>query len=125
MINNRTDMTVNLTNAVLGGILFLSPWLLGFSQETWAALNARLSGGIVVLLALLALIRTHDWEEWLNVMAGLWIAGAPWLLWFENVLSARWTHVIIGFCIVAMAAFELYRLYSERDDMISPRGRSR
>jgi hypothetical protein len=125
MVNNRTDMTVNLTNAVLGGILFLSPWLLGFSQETWAAVNARLSGGIVILLALLAVIWTHDWEEWLNVMAGLWIAGAPWLLWFENVLPARWTHVVIGFCIVAMAAFELYRFYSERDDMISPRGRPR
>lgn len=125
MVNNRTDMTINITNAVLGGILFLSPWLLGFSQEAWAALNARLSGGIVVLLALLAVVRTHDWEEWLNVMMGLWIAGAPWLLWFENVLSARWTHVVIGFCIVAIAAFELYRIYLEPDDMISRSGRPR
>jgi SPW repeat len=125
MINNRTDMIVNVTNAVLGAILFLSPWLLGYSQDTGAALNARLSGGIVILLALLAVIRTHDWEEWLNVIAGLWIAGAPWLFWFENVLSARWTHVIIGFCIVAIAAFELYRLYVERENMISRSGRLR
>lgn len=125
MISNRTDMTINITNAVLGAILFFSPWLLGYGQETSAALNARLSGGIVVLLALLAVIRAHDWEEWLNVIAGLWIAGAPWLFWFENVLSARWTHVVIGFCIVAVAAFELYRLYSERDDMISRSGGSR
>ncbi|MFL5136050.1 MAG: SPW repeat protein, partial [Microvirga sp.] len=94
-------------------------WLLGFGQETWAALNARLSGGVVVLLALLAVVRTHDWEEWLNVIAGLWIAGAPWLLWFEDVLSARWAHVVIGFCIVAIAAFELYRLYLEPDDMVT------
>jgi hypothetical protein len=125
MVNNRTDMTINITNAVLGGILFLSPWLLGFSEETQAALNARLSGGVVVLLALLAVVRTHDWEEWLNVMMGLWIAGSPWLLWFENVLSARWTHVVIGFCIVAIAAFELYRIYLEPDDMISRSGRPR
>lgn len=125
MVNNRTDMTINIANAVLGGILFLSPWLLGFGQETWAALNARLSGGIVVLLALLAVVRTHDWEEWLNVMMGLWIAGAPWLLWFENALSARWTHVVIGFCIVAIAAFELYRIYLEPEDMISRSGRPR
>jgi cation transporter-like permease len=119
MINNRTDMIINVTNAVLGAILFLSPWLLGYSQDTGAALNARLSGGIVILLALLAVIRTHDWEEWLNVIAGLWIAGAPWLLWFEDVLSARWAHVVIGFCIVAIAAFELYRLYLEPDDMVT------
>jgi hypothetical protein len=125
MINNRTDVTINAADAVLGGILFLSPWLLGYSHEAWAALNARLSGGMVVLLALLAVIWTDDWEEWLNVMAGLWIAGAPWLLWFENLLSARWTHVIVGVCIVAMAVFELYRLYTERDDMIAPRDRPR
>lgn len=125
MVSNRTDMTINITNAVLGAILFLSPWLLEYSQETSATLNARLSGAIVVLLALLAVIRTHDWEEWLNVIAGLWIAGAPWLFWFENVLSARWTHVVIGFGIVAIAAFELYRLYTGHDGMISRGGRSR
>jgi cation transporter-like permease len=125
MIDNRIDMTINIANAALGGILFLSPWLLGFGQETWAAVNARLSGGIVVLLALLAAVRTHDWEEWLNVIAGLWIAGAPWLLWFEGVLSARWTHVVIGFGIVAIAAFELYRLYLEPDDTVSRRGQPR
>ena len=125
MISNRTDMTINLTNAVLGAILFLSPWLLGYSQESSAALNAMLSGGIVALLALLAVVRTHDWEEWLNVIAGLWIAGAPWLFWFENVPAARWVHVVIGFCIVAIAAFELYRLYTEQDGMISRGGRSR
>jgi SPW repeat len=114
MTSNRTDLTINIANAVLGGILFLSPWLLGFGSETWAAANARVSGGLVVLLALLAVVRTHDWEEWLNVIAGLWIMGAPWLLWFENVLSARWAHVIIGFSIMAIAALELYRLYTER-----------
>ena len=125
MIDNRIDMTINIANAALGGILFLSPWLLGFGQETWTAVNARLSGGIVVLLALLAAVRTHDWEEWLNVIAGLWIAGAPWLLWFEGVLSARWTYVVIGFGIVAIAAFELYRLYLEPDDTVSRRGQPR
>ena len=122
MINTRTDTIINIANAALGAILFLSPWLLGYSQDTAAALNARLGGGVVILLALLAVIWTHDWEEWLNVIAGLWIAGAPWLFWFEDVLSARWTHVIIGFCIVAIAAFELYRIYLEQGDMIS-RGR--
>lgn len=119
MANNRTDMIINVTNMVLGVILFLSPWLFGYSQETGAALNARLGGGLVILLALLAVISTHDWEEWLSVVAGLWIAGAPWLFWFENVLAARWIHVITGFCIVAVAAFELYRLYARQDDVIS------
>lgn len=116
VVSNRSDMTINIVNAVFGATLFAAPWLLGFGHETWAALNARLSGGVVVLLALLAAVRTHDWEEWLNVIAGLWIMGAPWLLWFDDVPSARWAHVMTGFCIVAVAAFELRRLYRTLDD---------
>jgi len=123
-VGNRTDMIVNVTNVVLGAVLFVSPWLLGFDHEVWAATNARLSGGVVVLMALLALVRTHDWEEWLNAIVGLWIMGAPWLLWFDDVASARWSHVIIGFCIVAVVAFELSRLYQEPDEMGSGRGGS-
>jgi hypothetical protein len=113
--NNRSDMAINSANMVLGIILFISPWLFGFSSEPWAVLNARLAGGFVVLLALLATVRTYDWEEWLNVIAGLWIIGAPWLLWFDGVLAARWVHVAVGFCIVGIAAFELYRLYHAPD----------
>jgi len=109
--NDHSDMVINIANVALGGFLFVAPWLLGFGHETWAASNAQLSGGAVILLSLLAALRTHDWEEWLNVIAGLWIMGAPWLLWFENVPAACWVHVIVGFCILAVAAYELYRLY--------------
>jgi len=72
IVSNRSDMAINSVNVALGAILFAAPWLFGFGHEAWASLNARLSGGIVILLALLAVLRTHDWEEWLNVIAGLW-----------------------------------------------------
>jgi hypothetical protein len=122
-VNNRTDMAINTANIALGGILLVSPWLFGFRHEAWASLNAWISGGVVVFLALLAVVRTHDWEEWLNVIAGLWITTSPWLLWFEDVTSAFWTHIIIGLCIIAIAAIELCRLYLAPEDMVSDRDR--
>jgi len=120
-IVHRTDTAINIANVVLGGILVIAPWLLGFRNETWASWNAWLSGGVVVLLALLAVVRINDWEEWLNVFAGLWIVGSPWLLFFDDVISARWSHVIIGGCIIAMAAVELRRLYLAPADMTARR----
>ena len=120
-LNKHADLAINTANVALGGILFVAPWLFGFRHETRASLNAWLSGGVVVVLALLAVIRTHDWEEWLNVLAGMWIAASPWLLWFDDVLSAVWTHVIIGGSIVAMAALELFRLYQAPQDTLSRR----
>jgi hypothetical protein len=125
IVNNRSDMAINSANMILGIILFIAPWLFGFSNEPWAVLNARLAGGLVVMLALLATVRTYDWEEWLNVIAGLWIIGAPWMLWFDDVLAARWVHVIVGFCVVAVAAFELYRLYHAPDGANAERRRAR
>jgi hypothetical protein len=121
MVDHRTDIAINTTNAVLGSILFASPWLLGFRHETWASLNAWVSGGIVVFIALLALVRTYDWEEWLNVIAGLWITTSPWMLWFEDVSSAFWAHVIIGLSIIAFAALEVCRLYLASKDALSTR----
>lgn len=114
--NDRSDTAINIANIVLGSLLVMAPQLFGFGEEAWAALNARASGGLVILLSFLAMVRTHDWEEWLNVIAGLWIMGAPWLLWFEDVPAARWSHVVAGFGIVAMAAYELYRLYHVPSD---------
>jgi hypothetical protein len=108
---NRTDTAFNTANTVLGGILLVSPWLLGFRGENWVTWNAWLSGGVVIVLSLLAVARPHDWEEWLNVCAGLWIIGSPWLLFFDDVTSALSIYSIVGLCIVVIATIELYRLY--------------
>jgi hypothetical protein len=121
-VNDRIDTTFSVTNVALGVLLIAAPWLLGFTDETWASRNAWFSGGVVVFLALLALVRTYDWEEWLNAIAGLWITASPWLLWFEDVAPARWTHVIVGLCIIAFTALELRHLYlAPKDMMISRR----
>jgi hypothetical protein len=118
-VENRTDMAINTANAMLGAILIISPWLFGFRNAGWAAWNAWLSGGVVVVLALLAIAEAHDWEEWLNIIAGLWITFSPWLLFFEGVPSALWTHIVIGACIIAIAALEVCRLYLMPDNTAS------
>lgn len=108
---NRTDKAINIFNAVLGGVLFISPWLLGFRAETIPAWNAWLGGGAALLIALLAASQLYDWEEWLNLIVGLWIAASPWLLSFSGIAYAMWIHLVIGISIVGLAAMELWRLY--------------
>jgi drug/metabolite transporter superfamily protein YnfA len=116
----RTDRAINAANVALGGMLIVSPWLFGFTSEHWATWNAWLSGGVVVLIALPAVVRVHDREEWLNVIGGLWIAASPWLLWFNDVRPALWAHITIGLCIVGIAAVELRRLSAASEDVVAP-----
>lgn len=111
-IENRTQDTVlNALNMMLGVILFVAPWYLELAAETTAARNAYICGAAIAFIALLALGQSYDWEEYVNLAFGLWVAMAPWALGFANARDATGVHVVIGLAVAALAAFELWRLY--------------
>ena len=66
---------------VLGVWLFLSPFILGYPDfGSTASVNSFLFGIIVSALALAALGRPQMWEEWVNLVLGLWLIVAPFAL---------------------------------------------
>ena len=118
-IENRTEDTVlNTTNALLGVVLLSTPWYLGVANETAAALNAFVCGAAIAVIAVLALSKSYDWEEYINLAIGLWVSIAPWVLGFAETGASMWAHVVIGLAVAALAAVELWRLY------VSPEARS-
>ncbi len=90
-------------NLVLGVWLILSPWLLGFSGTPAATWNAVVVGVVVALMALLHLRGGPMWEEWLNVLLGVWLILSPWLLGFSGVGNAMWNALIVGVLVGALA----------------------
>jgi hypothetical protein len=52
-----------------------------------------------------------EWEEWVNLVAGVCIAASPWLLGFAATTTAVWTLVTIGSLVAVLAAIELWRLH--------------
>ena len=118
-IDNRTEDTVlNAVNALLGAALLMTPWYLGLGSETAAALNAFVCGAAIAIIAVLALSKSYDWEEYINLAIGLWVAVAPWALGFADGGSPMWAHVLIGLAVAALAAFELWRIH------VAPEARS-
>jgi hypothetical protein len=113
MLKDRSELTaINIVNAILAAILFVSPWIFGFGETQAAAWNAWTCGLAVGILALAAINKLQEWEEWANVALGLWVAVAPWLLGFAGVATALWAHVGIGLAIAILAAVELWLLHS-------------
>lgn len=51
---NTSSKAPELINALLGIVLFLSPWLLSFSEFVPAAWNARIFGIVLVVLEMFA-----------------------------------------------------------------------
>jgi len=88
----------------------VSPWLLGFASETKAAASAWVGGALAGIVAIAAVARLHEWEEWANLVVGLGIVISPWLLGFSSHAAAMWMHVIVGAAIAALSALEIWRL---------------
>ena len=96
-------------NLVLGCILFISPWLFSFPAGLQSQ-NAFVSGIVIVVLSIAALAAFTVWEEWLNLIVGLWLIVSPWILKFQGTTAMR-IDVAIGIIVAALAAIELWTTF--------------
>lgn len=97
----------DVANLVLGAFLFVSPWIFGFAAGA-ASQNAYVAGIAIAVLAIAALAAFAVWEEWLNLIVGLWTLIAPWVLGFEGNRTAMTVHVVVGILVAVLAAIELW-----------------
>lgn len=123
-LGNRWQDWIVLALAVW---LFVSPWVLQFgtgvqsslpgadapggpiAAVSHAAWNAWVLAVIVGLVAIAALSRIEIWQEWVNLLLGIWIFVAPWALDFTAVgtRSAAWDHWAVGALIFIVSASNL------------------
>ena len=78
---------LDVVNIIAGVALVLSPWFLGYAAEAPAAWHAWIAGAVVVLIAAGALLAFHAYEEWANLVVGLWTVAAPWVIGFSAVAT--------------------------------------
>ena len=64
-----------------------------------------------MVLALAAIFKFQEWEEWVNGAIGLWLIVSPWLLGFTDLRAAMWNAVICGVIVVVMAGEELWEIH--------------
>ncbi len=112
-------------NLFLAAVLFISPWLFKLTNSQ-GKIDLWITSAIIVVLSLAAIIAYRDWEEWLNVLMGVWLIGSPWLLGFPHT---RAMHLSIGFgvFIVLLALFDLFLHYEKRhpDEISTESGQER
>jgi hypothetical protein len=100
----------DVANLILGAALFFAPWIFGFASGIESQ-NAWITGIVIAGLSIAALAAFAVWEEWLNLVAGLWAIAAPWVLGFQAATTTMTVHVVIGVLVAALAAAELWMRY--------------
>lgn len=109
-------------NLVLAVWLFISPWVLAFAASAnlvggtaagtagtaaggagGAAWDAWIFGVITAVVALSAMFSLRPWQEWINLLIGIWLFVAPWVVGFTSMRSAAWDHWIVGVLVFLLA----------------------
>jgi hypothetical protein len=98
----RREAVFDIYNLVIAAFLMLSPWLFALARPT-ARTDAWLSGLVVALLSVAALVLFAEWEEWIVLICGAWLAASPWLLGFPHTVGMR-IDVGIGIVVMYLAA---------------------
>ncbi len=107
-------------NLMLGAWLFLSPWLLGpllgqaeaerYAGST-AAWNAYALGAGLMAFAALAAYMPRAWEEAVNIVLGVWLVIAPFVLEFDSMRRVALHTVLIG---ILATAFAIWAMFNDR-----------
>jgi hypothetical protein len=102
---------VDVVNLILAAFLLLTPMMVGFASDHVAAPNAWVSGIVIGAVAIAALTKFAEWEEWINLLLGVWVLVSPWVLSFSAQTTARWAHVGIGLIVAGLAGLRLWFMH--------------
>ncbi len=92
---------------LLGLWLFVSPWAFSYPLGSLEAVNAFVSGIVIVVLAAFDLYKTYFWAVVVNLLVGLWVAASPWVMEAAQQKSMMWNELIIGIAVFVLAVWEL------------------
>jgi uncharacterized membrane protein HdeD (DUF308 family) len=95
---------------LLGLLLGIAPFVLGYRDHTYALWSSVILGAIVVLVSAYKAIdsRPANWEYWVAGLAGLLAVIAPFALGFSTLTSALWTTIVLGVILLILAAYEVF-----------------
>ncbi len=117
MPNRRNESLIDGINLLLGAILLVSPWVLGFASDRMASWNACVSAAVIVGVAVTALLSFAEWEEWVEFVVGIWVLLSPWLIGYGDTGPAHTVHTVVGLGVIGLSLWELWLVHGQRPDV--------
>jgi hypothetical protein len=91
-------------NVLVGMWVFLSPWLLGYSEFGRPSWNAAATGLAIAAIGAAVLSGRSRALAWGNLLLGAWLTLSPRVLDYTSVETAARNAWFAGLIVVALAA---------------------
>ncbi|MCB9098031.1 MAG: SPW repeat protein [Anaerolineales bacterium] len=92
---------------ILGAILIVAPFILGYSENLAALWSSMILGLVVAAVSLYKALSkdTARWEYGVAAVVGLLAVFAPFMFGFSAVAMAMWATIILGAVIALLAGY--------------------
>jgi SPW repeat len=97
---------LDIYTLLLAVFCFVSPWLFAYAGRT-ARIDLWASSALIAAASIAAIVAFFEWEEWLNLLLGVWLALAPWILGFAHTRAMHMC-VAAGGVVAYLAALQLW-----------------
>jgi hypothetical protein len=115
MLKWRRESALDIYNLVFALFLFVTPWLFAYANED-ARIDLWASGALIAVISLATFVAFSTWEEWLNLLLGIWLVISPWILGFTHTRAMHFS-IGIGAVVAFMAGLEIWLLYDASSDI--------
>ncbi len=105
----QRESVLDLYNLLLAALLFASPWLFRLTNSP-GKMDLWATGAVIAVISLAAMTAYNNWEEWANLLLGLWLLLSPWLLGFAHTRAMHFS-IGIGIIVAFLAALDLWLHY--------------
>jgi len=95
---------------LLGLLLIIAPYLLGFANNAAAFWTSLVLGAILVITSFLEGLAAdrETWEYWVIGIVGVGTILTPFILGFSAASTSLWALVIIGLVTMLIAGIKLF-----------------
>lgn len=100
--------------------LIFAPFILGYSGVTAAVWNDIIVGIVIGVLAISRTTREGvkvAWPSWVNVILGIWLIFAPFILGYSTNTAALWNDIILGIIVAVLATWSGVSTPGREDSM--------
>lgn len=114
----RRESVLDIYNLLLAVVLFASTWFLSRATATTEA-DLWICAAAIGVISIASMVAFAWWEEWINLLLGLWLIVSPWLLGFAHTTAMHFS-IAIGVVVAFMAALEIWLVHDKEDEVSHP-----